>query len=574
MSNQDLVKAKEAVESILNALNLARVVYVDDYNITAPTVEDTIAAALPLDSTVLQLLFPELGDPPPDDPDILSKRIREVWKTFNSDLKIDRGKAVIEAARQRDGDETGDLAYIEALEQIIPKERLVSLSPAEWNSRQNQLLVDSQTDRTLFVFDRDLSGAGGDTESGIKIIASLLARNDTETVLCGLLTHTVEPATQPEQWAELSDAHGIPMDRFVVIPKRHLSEAPMLFAQMLKYAALAPEFTELKGKAKDIICRAADVAADKVDQVRIHDIDHMVFRVSAKEGLWEPEMLFRLHALFHRLEARRLAHEGGDLEKLAERLRVVSGIPTDCGDCDPPSSAWLLQKQELYEQDEHINRYHLPIEVGDIFERQRADSLKRYVLLAQPCDLMVRSDGERHPELRRVPLVEICATPERPQYAEEMPCFGQSLSEHWYVKLRMVHYVRPCILDLCVFNQDGTAMLPIDGSAPSGLRPSWKARFSVLEKEFGRNVCKADLLAPSSSDSPGMKRAKEHLGEKLGSLFFDDDVFKGKLVSQDDVRSVKYDCRRVGRISRARAMGLLLSYTGTLGRPAYDRPLV
>jgi hypothetical protein len=90
-----------------------------------------------------------------------------------------------------------------------------------------------------------LSESGGDPEGGIKIIASLLAGNDTDSVICGLLTHTVKPETQPEQWAELSSAHSIPMDRFVVIPKLHLSKAPMLFAQMLKHAALTPEFTEL-----------------------------------------------------------------------------------------------------------------------------------------------------------------------------------------------------------------------------------------------------------------------------------------------------------------------------------------
>lgn len=574
MNDQDLAQARTAVESILNALDVARVVYVDDYNATTPTVEDTIAAALYLDSAVLQPLFPELGDSPPDDPDVLPKKIRDVWATLDSDLQVERGKAVIVAARRRDGDETDDAADIAVLEQIIPRDRLVSLSPTEWGQQQEQLLEESQATRTLFIFDRDLSRAGGDPESGIKIIASLLARSETESVLCGLLTHTVEPATQPEQWAELSSAHSIPMDRFVVIPKLHLSKAPMLFAQMLKHAALAPEFTELKGKAKDIIRLAADVAAAKVDQVRIHDLDHMVFRVSADEGLWEPEMLFRLHALFHRLEARRLAHEGGELEKLAERLRVVSGIPTDCGDCDPPSSAWLLQQQELYELDEHINRYHLPIEVGDIFERTGVNSPKRFVLLAQPCDLMVRGDGERHPEMRRVPLVEIVPATERPQYTEEMPCFGQSASEHWYVKLRMVHYVRPCILDLCVFNQDGTAVLPVGGTAPSGVRPSWKARFTVLARYIGRNVRKADLLAPVNAEAPVVVQTKQHLSRELGGLLFDDDLFKGTLVNENGVRSVKYDCRRVGRISRARAMGLLLSYTGTLGRPAYDRALV
>jgi len=562
------------VESILNALAVARVVYVDDWNATTITIEDTVAAALTIDTAVLQPLFPELGESLPGDPDILRQKIRDVWSTLETDVQSERGKAIMVAARRHDGDETDDAADIAVLEEIIPQDMLVSLSPPEWEKQQAQLLQESKATRTLFIFDRDLSRAGGDPESGMKIIASLLARNDTGSVLCGLLTHTVKPATQPEQWAQLSSEHSIPMDRFVVIPKLHLSKAPMLFAQMLKHAALAPEFTELKRKTKEIISQAADVAANRVDQVRIHDLDHILFRVSAAEGIWEPEMLFRLHALFHRLEARRLAYEGGDLEALAARLRVVSGIPTDCGDCDPPSSAWQLQQQELYELHEHINKNHLPLELGDIFERVGATSPKRYILLAQPCDLMVRSDGERHPELRRVPIVEVVPATEAPHYSEEMPYFGKSPSEKWYVKLRMVHFVRPCILDLCVFNPDGTAALPVDGNAPASIRPAWKARHQILTRYWGRSVRKADLLTPVNAEAPAVTQAKQHIAREIGGVFFDDDLFKGKLSVANGVRSVTYDCKRVGRLSRARAIGLLMSYTSTLGRPAYERALV
>lgn len=199
MNDQHLSQARTAVESILNALGVDRVVYVDDWNTTTPTVEDTIAAALAIDTAVLQPLFPELGESPPDDPDILRKKIRDVWATLRADVQSERGKTIIVAARRHDGDETDDAADIAVLEQIIPQDRLVSLSPSEWEKQQEQLLKESRTARTLFIFDRDLSRAGGDPESGIKIIASLLARNDTGSLICGLLTHTITPETQPEE---------------------------------------------------------------------------------------------------------------------------------------------------------------------------------------------------------------------------------------------------------------------------------------------------------------------------------------------------------------------------------------
>ncbi len=571
MNDLDLQQAKTTVEKMLNALGVARVVYVDDWNTTTPTVEDTIAAALTIETAVLQPLFPELGESPPDDLDILRKKIRDVWATLGADVQTVRGKAIIAAARRHDGDETDDAADIAVLEQIIPRDRLVSLSPSEWEEQRAQLLQESQDARTLFIFDRDLSRAGGDPESGIKIIASLLARNDTGSLICGLLTHTVTPETQPAQWESLSRAHGIPRDRFVVIPKRYLSKAPILFAQTLKFAALSPDFTELKSKTKEIIVAAATVAADRVEKVSIYDLDHIVFQVSADEGLWEPDMLFRLHAMFHHLESRRLAHDGGALEAIAAKLRTVSGIPTRSDLLPTPGSAWALQREELYEFDDHINKNHLPLELGDIFERVGGDSVKKYILLAQPCDLMVRGDGKRHPELHRVPLAEVVPADKTSNYSEEMPYFDTSPAKKWFVKLKSVHFVRGFLLDLCVFNQDGVVKLTVDGNAPSGIRPAWKARHDILSRFWNRAVRKADMLTPVANESQAVTQVKQKIAGDLGGLLFDDDLFKGRLAEAGGVRSVTYNCKRVGRLSRARAIGLLMSYTATLGRPAYDR---
>ena len=395
------------------------------------------------------------------------RRFEEVWEQLDPAVQAERGQAVVVAARRSDGNETDDVADVSILGQLIPEDRLVSLSPAQWESQEDQLLQDSKDQHTLFLFDQDFSTAGGDSEGGIKIIASLLTRNDTEGLICGLLTHTVTPETQPQQWADLSNAHGIPRDRFVVIPKLHLSKAPILFAQTLKFAVLSPNFTELKRKTTDIIAAAATVAADRVENVSIYDLDHIVFQVSADEGLWEPDMLFRLHTMFHRQESRRLAHDGDALEAIAAKLRSVSGIPTMRDLLPPPDSAWALQREELYEFEEHINKNLLPLELGDIFERVGADSVKKYILLAQPCDLMVRGDGKRHPELHRVPLAEVVPGDKAPYYSEEMPYFATSPAKKWFVKFKTVHFVRSSLLDLCVFNKDGLAKMIFDGNAPS-----------------------------------------------------------------------------------------------------------
>lgn len=570
MNDNDLIsEARTAVENILTALGVDRVVYVDDANDIGLSLEDVIAAAAGLDPELLAGVMPELGEIP-DDPDVLRQKVHDVWGGLDADGQEERAQAVLIAARRHDGNDTDDVADASILCDLVSKEILVSLSPSQWEAQKEQLLRDSKKQGTLFLFDRDFSDTGGDPEGGIKIIASLLASNDTESLICGLLTHTITPETQPQQWEELSKTHNIPRDRFVVIPKLHLSKDPILFAQILKFAALSPDFFELKRKAKEIIADAATVAADRVAEVSIYDLDHIVFQVSADEGLWEPDMLFRLHTLFHRLESRRLAHQGEALETIASKLRAVSGIPTG-SDRIIPSSAWTLQRMELYEFDDHINKNHLPLEAGDIFERVGATSTKRYVLLAQPCDLMVRNNGKRQPDLKRVPLAEVVCTNVAPHYSEEMPYFGDSKEEKWYVKFRIVHFVRPYILDLCVMNQNGVAKLVLGSNPASSVRPAWKARHQVISRLIDRAVRKADQLAPAAKDSKAVIQVKQNIARKFGDVFFDDDLFHGHLAEGDGTRTLTYDCKRIGRLSRERAIGLLMLYTASLSRPAYDR---
>ncbi len=572
MNDQNPIEhARIAVERILDVLSIVRVVFVDDANDGNVSLEEVIAGAVNLDSSQLLATFPELGENIPDDKDVLIKKVRDVWGQIDPGIQAKRGQAVLVAARHYDVDSIDDVADVSILSALVPSTKLVTLSPKQWEAQKDRFLREGQDHRTLFLFDRDFSEAGGDANAGIKIIASLLASDKTGNLICGLLTHTVKPEEQPQKWAELSRDHSIPKDRFMVIPKLHLSQDPILFAQILKFVALSPSFAELKRKTKDIIAAAATVAASRVDDVSIYDLDHIVFQVSAVEGLWEPDMLFRLHALFHRLESRRLAHQDGNLESIAAKLRAVSGIPTNCELFPPPSSAWTLQREELYESDEYINMNHLPIDLGDIFERVGTVSTKRYILLAQPCDLMVRSDGRRHPELHRVPLAEVVLADARPHYAEEMPYFDESSTKRWYIKLKQVHFVRVCILDICVFNPDGTAKLSVTGSAPPDIRPAWKARREILSRYWRLAINRADIFTPAANESEAVKQYRQKIAGDIGDLLFEDDLFKGSLTDAGGVRTLTYNCKRVGHLLRTRAIGLLMSYTATLGRPAYER---
>lgn len=570
MSEQQTIEqAQTAVREILAALQVARVVCVDDTYADEPSIEEVVVAACSLEEDTLKKALPEIGESIPEDQDILKEKIRRLWNELDEPVLSKRTKDILTAERLQGGEETDDLGDASILSEVIPNDMLLPLSLKRWEEQRDQLLGEDADQHTLFLFDQDLSGDGGDVQGGIKIISSLLAQDDTSNLICGLLTHTVKPEEQLEKWEDLSNAHNIPRDRFLVVPKLYLSKDPVLFAQTLKLIALSPNFTELKNKVNKIIKSATSTANKRVDAINIYDLEHIVFRVSDEEGLWEPDMLFRLYGLYHRLESRQLAYRGGQLEKIAKRLRSVSHVPTDTA-FKPASSTWKIQQEELYESGKHLNKNHLPLELGDIFAKTGKDSKKHYILLAQPCDLMVRKNGKRQPDIVYVPLAEVVALPPEknlPPYSEDMLCFGSDPNEHWCVKLKIIHLVRVCLLDLCVFRGDGSAIIWDGGEPPEGIRPAWKNRYTILSKSFGR-LMKQLYLTPAVEGEP---RATKDIKSTLKTDLLNEGLFKGQLGKKGDDRGIIYNFQRVSRLSRDRAFGLLMAYTSVLGRPAYDR---
>mgnify|MGYP000403925672 CR=1 FL=1 len=567
-----IVQAQQSIIQLLRALQLVRIICVDDDYHDKPTLEEVLVAVCTLEKDKIKELLPELESEIPEDEDVLKQKMRQLWETLDPSVKEERTSQILVHSRLNDTDEKeDDDADAAILSQLVPKERLLELSYAQWKDRKDQLLAENIERPALFLFDQNLTREGGGDNEGIKIIASVLSGDTSEKLICGLLTHTVDPKGELNAKEQLSKDYSVPIDRFLVISKQNLSKDPVLFAQLLKLVALSPDFTKFKKKTNEVIRASREGASSQVDAISIYDLDHIVFQESAEEGLWEPDMLFRLHALFHRLESRRLAHSDGELEVIAKRLRSVSHVPTYSA-FSPVSSTWHIQQKELYEPQEHINRNHLPIELGDIFEKTETGSDKHYILLAQPCDLMVRKDGKRSPDIVYAPIAEIVHADYPPPNSEEIPYYKEQNNGRWYVKLKYINHVRLCLLDLCVFSGDGNAIINIDAEPLEDIRPTWQARHDVLLKEYRRIIRRIDLMMPNTQDSGDVKQYKHHLKAHLSSPLLGEGLFKGKLIEDGNERKIQYNCRRIGRLSRTRAFGILMAYTSCLSRPAYDRP--
>jgi hypothetical protein len=122
-----------------------------------------------------------------------------------------------------------------------------------------------------------------------------------------------------------------------------------------------------------------------------------------------------------------------------------------------------------------------------------------------------------------------------------------------------------------MYNDDGSAKMEIGGSASATIRPTLRARHGHLQKDLKRLVRRLDVLEPAEDDKPDVKQAKQKINSALSGDLFNEGLFRGARTEVNGETVISYNCRRVSRLSRARAFGLLMAYTGCLSRPAYDR---
>lgn len=584
-------KAKLAVAELFEHLGIEQVFCIDDVYAQQWKIEDVQAAQLALDAQGLLAIVPEFGKDVPEDRDVRRQAFLKLWEGMDSPTRQERGKKILALAAAGDPTTPNDHVVASALQEIVGTGRLVPLSPAAWEKQEPEVVKAAASHRSLVLFDQDLSDAGGSRTGGMDLVKSLLAKDGSGNLLCGLLTHTATIADQQGRWEALSQEPGVDRDRFVVVSKEWLRVDPFGFARMLKHVALSPDCQRLKAKIKAMLASAVNEAAKRVDGISVFDFEHVVFRGAYVEGMWEPDMVFRLHAIFNRTELRKQSYGDKDLSALLERPRKVSAILTD-SESAPALSSWRLQQQELYDSEEHVNKLHLPLEIGDIFQKTDGGSTKSFILIGQPCELMVRSNGKREPDVSDVVLAEV-ATSEKLEayikllnlrshaellqlklYAELLPYFGNDPAIKHFVMFRRTYLVSPCVLDMCVFNADGIAAMAVSTPCPDQLTPAWSKRFAVTQEKVKATVGRYAKFAEGRSDDKALLAALRHEAIKVfPPSVSNSSLFKATVSLTKDGGSVAFNCKRVGRLCRQRATALALQYAACISRPAFDREM-
>jgi hypothetical protein len=532
-------------------------------------VEDALALTQKLSTEEIKTIF---ADYPAvtaiDDLDIRLREIRKLWEQVQEDTRrflLNRLRSQVAQSQEIDASKPStelvdENTFLE-LSTLFSKYGLQLLSLKLWREKQGEIISDAMPP-TLFLVDEDFSKEEGGTRfSGIALIKTVMDAAPADRVLCALLTHNprYQPETLHEAWKELCRKEGLNPSRFVLIPKKLAQNDPIGFARLVKLALLNRKVNELKGTARDILRSAQDNAHKRLNDIDIYDFDQIVFRSSWREGVWEPDTLFRVFGLFHHDETRKLAKKDANLYSLADSIRALSLVPTKSSTA-PNYNAIALQRLELYESGEYLNAHFIPIDIGDIFQKT-GESNKQFILLAQSCDLMVRTDGKRNPFVNEALLAEVVLGPikDRDGHGEL-----QFLEEHdkvqYFVSFKRTHSVKLSILDICALNDKGEAVVVLDSPCPDRVIPAWKHHYEKLIKEFQKTIKHTEDLVQKGV-SPNAAAAL--VARSSNSTLFSPSLDIAK-------KTLSFNLKRVGRLKQPRAAALLSRFANFIARQAFD----
>lgn len=485
---------RNALGALLRRLAITKVVCVDDEHASALTLDDIIGWLESASPDDIASVFPDFEGRTQLDRDIRTTMFRQWWESLESAQQEKLASTARSSIQEEARADSPDVDYMSVLSEVFDgmKEiEFIALGPKEWADQGETLLTAPDCRQALFLFDQDMSKGNGRSNEGSSIVGSVLSQYTDPRPLCGILTHTATTEDQLERWEELASEAGIERDKFMVIPKGLLTDDLQEFIRQMKFAVLAPSFRQLKEMSSKILSESLDKAKQELDDLTVLDFDHMVMRVAHGEGIWEGQVLFRLHAHFHRLEAEQQARNNTDLSSLISQIRKVSDIP-ELGRSIASDVVREIMHAELYEQGSNINKAHLDIATGDVFEATTVDGQPptRWLLATQACDLAMRPNGERN--VKQALLLRIVEfsknkwekeAKKQPRYLE-LDYFDKETGASKKAVDFLSMSFAPCwMLDTCVLNDSGECGIRLDDGMPEGLLPGWVVRFDQVVAE-------------------------------------------------------------------------------------------
>jgi len=374
----------------------------------------------------------------------------------------------------------------------------------------------------------------------------------------------------------------------LISKERLLDEEFGGFVLMARLTILNPLCETLRVQASGLYKQALAEATKQLGAVTIYDVEKIVFTSSRKEGVWEPDTLFRILGMYLRREARKLAASNEDLRNLADAVRAIAGSSSlEPSPKQEGTKALEIRQIELYEDPDYLNKHYAPIDLGDIFELVPGPGAppKHHILLAQPCDMMVRFEdpvGERKRGVTDGVMVEVvidtapAGDQQRVKYDPILMYrldYYQKTGGHAYVDFSTARPVNLTLLDLCAMREDGKAELAAFDKTPDGLIPSWKIHNHHIRVKLRAAGERWDAIMTACAGVA--KSQKQNVinavkDSEFGDLFGPNLWIPFTPTKKGKNTHISFECRRIRRLNQPWAGALFTAYTQYLSRAAFE----
>ena len=579
-------RADAHVEAICAHAHLRWVIIVDDM-IAAPTlaaadiigaVRGALLAGTVTYERIGELLPPDVTIAPPtaEEPDETWPDDLERW--WDSSGVAERESLLRALAEVVAIPDAGDPRLVGVGSWFPESTPLRLMKPSEWVAESDGILAAAETDGLgLVLFDEDLTG---DTtralgvEGGVTLLRQALEHEGSDRVAFGLLSNHYTIDDEAAEWRRLGGSPDTsPAGRFIPLSKGRLDQADW-FAHGLRLALINASAGQLRSEVVEVVKEAALRASQQIADLTPWDFERIVIESSAKEGAWEVDTLLRLIGIVERRERRRGAH--ARRASLDSVVAAIRGMPQEPEAIRPEGAGDVrrLRRAELYLADEDVNALRLPIDVGDVFERERGPSA--YILLAPACDLMLRSDGRR--TLESAPLLQIKTDrgdaasgkrADRTTFYPEMPYYMEDDDgAYWYLDLLRPVVVDLAVLDLATYRVDGRCVFDQGEAAPEGLFAPQAARRTVVTDRFAKVIQALDLLAAHRVKNPDADGEVHKRLVQLASRGYA--IETGRVTARRDGAVLDFGWRRRGRLLDPHASALLGAFHAVQTRAAFD----
>lgn len=536
-----MVDPSSAARDILNSRNISRVVVVDD-DVGQPPWYGRVDMLGEEDRADIgdATGFDLLGSDWRDRLELVDRETRRgVAKEVNSvadDQRIPQPRAVENHA-------------LRDLRHLLRSHCTRMLTPNQWQHQAEELIAQAKSEPTLFLIDERLESG----RTGGLLIQHALPTASQGCFFC-ILTAEVEIPNEFDDWQSMCRKYGFSPGQVGIVSKAHLTGDQLGFAQMLKISFTARQVSDVRERLLAAVRDGVTEALHRFEQLDMPVLTSIVFGSSNVEGAWELETMFRVVKAFIRdsLDNRVYGDQrvAAAVREIAEPASVWTG-----SDERLKEFAFEIQNAERYVTGDYLSERRMALANGDLFEvTNTEDATNLWVLVAQPCDLAIRSDGTRSASPTHLVMLPIEACAQEPRWANvELQHYEQS-SDRRFVRLTRPAYVPTIILDLAAFSACGKAVWVREREAFAVQAVGWERRANKVFEQFDSafqdhgHVDNARLGRITEGRLPAAQNPDVH-PTVVGT-------------------TIEYPIRRIGRLRERQAEAVLQAFGLALSRTA------